>query len=58
MLMSLDLGTYNFPHLYNFPAFLFAGYFLDLELRFFGGLPIKNGKGTIISVKIMCIAYM
>ena len=32
--MSLDLGIYNFPHLYNIPGFLFAGCFLDLDLCF------------------------
>ena len=58
MLMSLDLGIYNFPHLYNIPGFLFAGCFLDLDVFSFSGLPIKNGKEAIISAKILCIAYM
>lgn len=34
MFMSLDLGIYSFPHLYNIPGFLFAGCFLDLDLCF------------------------
>ena len=44
MLMSLDLGIYNFPHLYNVLGFLFAGYFLTWICVFFFRVTYKKRK--------------